>query len=88
MLLDIHIDWNTIVTATAGALILSAIMFAVKIIRGLFGRHEKRTTLLEIKQDAMIYGLGGVNHGFGEAFTKNYTERLEQLKSEYEFIEN
>lgn len=88
MLLDINIDWNTIITATAGALILSAIMFAVKIIRGLFSRHEKRTTLLEIKQDAMIYGLGNVNHGFGQEFSTHYSERLEQLKSEYEFIEN
>lgn len=89
MLLEVHpIDWNTIITATVGAVILGALTLGWNVLKKLFTKHSNRTTLLEFKIDSTIHGLGAVNHGFGEQFQSAYEKKFKELKETHDFIED
>lgn len=81
-----HIDWNTIVTATIGAGILTAMRFVWGWLKDNYKKHDARTTLLEIKFECMHSGLLNVNHNFGNEYKQGYDVKYEDLMSTHDFL--
>lgn len=83
-----EINWALVFASVASGLILTiCTSLYVKMLKYIKKSNRERT-MHSIKQDAMIYALCNVNHGFKDDFVPKYNEKYKELIAEFEFVHN
>lgn len=79
---------NEVIISVVSALIVSFFTWGAVQVNKKWKRDYKAQQLSNIKQDALIYALSNVNHGFKDDFVPAFDKKYKEMMSEAKFIES
>ncbi len=86
-----QVDWLAVAQIFVSGVVTPILLGFMAATRKHRKREEKRLTLFNMKLEAMYAGMCGINSQFitiGKDFKRNYDEKLDQQKSDINFIED